>query len=281
LGDLGLSWASSGVAIPAESSPVKTFAKLFIAGKREEIAEQRQRLRDGRSIMDTVLADARAMQSKVSRLDRDKLDQYFTAVRETEQRLNKAEGWVGTPKPTVAMEIPKRLASPDVVGRLASFFDVIALALQTDSTRVIALGGNNGSQVPPIKGVQQGYHGLSHHGKNPEMMRQLGLIELETMRAWSAFITKLKSTNEGGNSLLDNTQVIFGSNLGSASGHLTNNLPVILAGGRYRHGSHLAFDQKNNYPLPNLFVSMLQGMGLEEEEFASSTGTLRDLVTRA
>lgn len=230
--------------------------------------------------MDTVLEDARAMRSKVSRLDRDKLDQYFTAVRETEQRLSKAESWVGTPKPTVEMAIPKRLASPDVVGRLVSFFDVIALALQTDSTRVITLGGNNGSQVPPIKGVQQGYHGLSHHGKNPEMMRQLGLIELETMHAWAAFIAKLKSTNEGGDNLLDNTQVIFGSNLGSASGHLTNNLPVILAGGRYRHGSHLAFDQKNNYPLPNLFVSVLQGMGFEETRFASSTGTLRGLETK-
>lgn len=280
LGDLGLSWSASGVAIPVENSPVRIFSKLFLAGGEREIAAQRQRLRDGRSILDTVLADAEAMRSRVSRLDQEKLDQYFTSVRETERRLGKAESWVDTPKPVVPVEPPRQLPSADMVGRLASFLDVIALAIETDSTRVITLGGNGGSETPPIKGVDHGYHTLSHHGKDPEMMRQLGLIEFETMRAWAGFLKRLKGTRELGTTLLDNTQVLFGSNLGNANGHLTDNLPVVLAGGPFRHGRHLAFDSKNNYPLPNLFVSMLQSLGLEEDRFASSTGTMRGLEMR-
>ena len=281
LGDLGLSWSESGVAIPSEESPARTFARLFLAGKESEIAQQRRRLQDGQSIMDTVLQEAHVLQSRVSRLDREKLDQYFTSVRETERRLVKSEKWIDTPKPTVQAESPGRLASEDLVGRLATFMDVIALALETDSTRVVALGGNGGSLTPPIKGVDRGYHTLSHHGKDPAMLQQLALIEFQTMVAWANFLKRLKATPDHGGTLLDNTQVLFGSNLGNANGHLTDNLPIVLAGGPFRHGSHLAFDPKNNYPLPNLFVSMLQGLGLEEDRFASGTSTLRGLEMRA
>ena len=127
------------------------------------------------------------------------------------------------------------------------------------------------------KALSLGYHELTHHGKNPEMIQQLELIDRETMKVWADFLTNLKETPEGDGNLLANTQVLLGSNLGNASGHLTTNLPVILAGGGFKHGQHLAFDKINNAPLPNLFVNMLQGLGLEVDEFASSTGTLTGL----
>ena len=109
------------------------------------------------------------------------------------------------------------------------------------------------------------------------MIEQLELIDRETMKAWADFLTSLKETPEQGGTLLGNTQVLLGSNLGNASGHLTTNLPIILAGGSFKHGQYLAFDTVKNYPLPNLFVSMLQGLDLEVDTFASSTGTLRGL----
>ena len=277
LGDHSLSWSANGVAIPAEPSPAKTFARLFLSGTVQEIAAQERELQDGRSIMDTVLDDAKSMERSVSAADRAKLDQFFTAVRETEQRLVKTEAWSHTPKPKVAAKQPGPLNAADLVGTFRAQFDVIRLALETDSTRVVTLGGTGYGIVPLIKGVELGYHGLSHHGKNPDMMRQLELIERATLQAFVDFLTSLKQSTSGGASLLDQTQILLGSNLGNASGHLTTNLPVILAGGGFKHGQHLAFDQRNNYPLPNLFVSMLQRMGIETDNFASSTGTMRGL----
>lgn len=277
IGDHGMSWSANGVPIPQERSPATVFAKLFLSGTPKEVAAQKVHLQDGRSILDVVLEDANRMAAKAGKIDREKLDQYFTAVRETEKNLIKAEKWHGTPKPKVDAPQPEQFSSADIVGRLQAHFEVVRLALMTDSTRVIALGGNGGSQVLPIKGVSLGYHELTHHGKNPEMIQQLELIDRETMKVWANFLTSLKETPEGGSNLLSNTQVLLGSNLGNASGHLTTNLPIILAGGGFKHGQHLAFDKVNNMPLPNLFLSMLQGLGLEVDAFASSTGTLRGL----
>ena len=278
IGDHGMSWSPNGVAVPHESSPSAVFAKLFLSGTPKEIAAQKVHLQDGRSILDVVLEVANRMAAKAGKLDREKLDQYFTAVRETEKNLIKAEKWHGTPKPKVDAQQPEQFASADIVGRLRAHFEIVRLALMTDSTRVIALGGNGGSQVLPIKGVSLGYHELTHHGKNPEMIQQLELIDRETMKTWADFLTNLKETPEGEGNLLGNTQVLLGSNLGNASGHLTTNLPIILAGGGFKHGQHLAFDKINNAPLPNLFVSMLQGLGLEVDKFASGTGTLTGLT---
>lgn len=277
LGDHSLSWSANGVSIPAEKSPAKTFAKLFLSGTPKEIAAQERELAEGRSIMDTVLGDARAMERSVSAADREKLDQFFTAVRETEQRLSKAEAWNQTPKPKVEAKAPGKVDWTDLTGMFRAQFDVIRLALETDSTRVITLGGTGYGIVPTIKGVELGYHGLSHHGKNPDMMRQLELIERETMHAFFDFLQALKSSKTAGSDLLGQTTVLLGSNLGNASGHLTTNLPIILAGGGFKHGQHLAFDTRNNYPLPNLFVSILQRMEIEANSFASSTGPMKGL----
>ncbi|MDB6173984.1 MAG: hypothetical protein JWL59_3295 [Chthoniobacteraceae bacterium] len=277
LGDHSLSWSPNGVAIPAEQSPAKAFARLFLSGSAKEVAAQQRQLEDGRSIMDTVLEDAKSMERSVSGADRAKLDQFFTAVRETEQRLVKSQAWSQTPRPKIAAPPPGSYNGADLAGTFRAHFDVIRLALETDSTRVITLGGPGYGTVPLIKGVELGYHGLSHHGKNPDMMRQLELIERATLTAFFDFLGSLNSSADGSSTLLNRTQILLGSNLGNASGHLTTNLPVLLAGGGFRHGQHLAFDQKQNYPLPNLFVSMLQRLGMEADKFATSTGTMSGL----
>lgn len=277
LGEKTLSWSANGVAIPAEPSPAKTFSQLFVSGTKAEVASLERDLQDGRSILDTVVDDAKSLERSVGPTDRDKLDQFFTAVRQTEQRLKKSEAWNQTPKPTVKARPPGNLAGNDLTGRLRAHFDVVRLALETDSSRLITYGGTGYGTVPLIPGVQMGYHGLSHHGKNPDMLKQLELIELATMKAIFEFLTSLKESTESGASLLDNTQVLLGSNLGNASGHLTTNLPILLAGGGYQHGSHLAFDAKNNYPLPKLFVSIAQRFGLETDTFAGTSGTMPGL----
>lgn len=280
LGEKTLSWSANGVAIPPEQSPGKAFAKLFLTGSPREVAGLERDLEDGRSILDTVLSDAKSMERRIGPADRDKLDQFLTAVRETERRLAKAETWNRTPKPIVKAKPPGELPGADLVGRLRGHFDIIRLALENDSSRLITLGGTGFGTVPLISGVQLGYHGLSHHGKNPDMLRQLELIELATMKAFFEFLTGLQQSMENGSSLLDRTQVLLGSNLGNASGHLTTNLPVLLAGGGFKHGNHLAFDARNNYPLPKLFVSIAQRLGVETDSFAGTTGTMQGLDVR-
>ncbi|MDF1815207.1 MAG: DUF1552 domain-containing protein [Verrucomicrobiales bacterium] len=277
-GEKTLSYTENGVAIPQESSPAKLFEKLFFSGTNQEISRQKQQLADGHSIIDSVLDEARAMQKTVSRVDKEKLDQFFTAVRESEQQLRKSEKWLDTPKPQVDSPKPPDLHPVQVDQWLKAHFEVNRLALMTDSTRVIALGGAGHGSVVPLPGVSMGYHGLTHHGKNPDMLRQLEIIERATIQVWVGFLESLRDTPDGEGSLLDHTQVLLGSNLGNASGHITTNLPVLLAGGGYRHGQHLAFDPKNNYPLPNLYVSILQNMGLEIDRFATGNGTMSGLV---
>jgi hypothetical protein len=277
MGDISLSWSANGVSIPTEVRPDRTFAKLFLQGSPREVARQEQRLQDGHSILDVLLQDARSMQPDLSTADRQKLQQYFTAVRTAEQRLTKAEKWAKTPKPEINTERPGVLPDEQMIERLKLHFDVIHLALQTDSTRVAAVGGNNGSYVPPIKGVDKGYHALSHHGQTAGMINQLQAVDRETIRVWAEFLKNLQDTPEGDGTLLDNTHILLGSNLGNANAHTTNNLPLIIAGGGYKHAGHIAFDAKNNTPLANAFVTISHGMGIPQESFASSTGTLTGL----
>lgn len=274
----GIAYSRSGVEIPSESRASRLFAKLFLDGKPEEKQQQIQRLKDGQSVMDAVLDRAKAMQSRVGARDREKLDQYFSAVRATEQRLAKAEEWEHRPKPHVEARPPQDVTnSADVIGGARLMFDMMHLALETDSTRLITLYNPGVNAVPPIAGVTQDYHNLSHHGQDAERLAQLKVVELEQMKAFAEFLGKLRGTKEAGGTLLGNTMVLLGSDLGNASSHDNHNLPIILAGGGFKHGQHLAFDKIHNYPLPNLFVSMLQRLGLETDKFASSTGTMTGL----
>lgn len=277
MGEHGLSQSANGVSIPRLGQPSTVFRKLFLSGTPQEIAAQEADLRDGHSIMDVVREDAKSLERHATTADKEKLDQYFTAVRETEERLKKTEMWSKTPKPKVDAPNPGPIVAEDLVKGYRSFFDVMALAIQTDSTRVMTLGGSAIGTVPKIDGVKEGYHTLSHHGKNPERLKQLEIVERATLAAFFGFIGKLQEMKEGDSNLLERTQVFLGSNLGNASGHTTTNLPSLLAGGGFKHGSHLAFDTKDNYPLSNLFVSMMQRMGIAQESFGGFSGTMRGL----
>ncbi len=273
-----LSWSRSGVELPSESRPSKLFEKLFLDGKRDEKQKQMQRLRDGQSIMDTVRENARSMSRRVSNRDQQKLEQYFSVVRDTEQRLQLAEQWEQQPKPKVDRPAPKDIADKtEIIGKAELMYDLMHLAIATDSTRLITFFSNGINAVPKIAGVTQDYHNLSHHGKDPEKIEELTVIETQQIRTFAGFLRKLRDADDDGVSLLEQTQILLGSNLGNASSHNNQNLPILLVGGGYRHGQHLAFDQDNNHPLPQLFVTMLQRMGLEIDTFAGTSGTLPGL----
>jgi len=281
LGESSLSWSANGVMIPRQNRPADVFSKLFLDGSDRELQQVRQQIRDGQSVLDSVMEDAQAMERRISHADQQKLDQYLTAVREAESRLRKSEAWMRTPKPTVDVPPPnEKYESGDVVGRLKGMLDVIRLAIQTDSCRVFTYGSSGGGLVVPLPGVEEGYHGLSHHGKDETKLEQLEIVDRALIQVWVDFIDSLRQLGEGDETLLDRTQVLLGSNLGNASAHQTNNLPILLAGGHYRHGRHLALGKgpKEDYPLPNLFVNMLQELGLETDSFATSTGTVTGLA---
>lgn len=268
------SYTRSGVMIPAETRPSVVFAKLFVDGSPDEIRRQMKKLREGRSIMDAINDEAKRFGARVGAADRDKLDEYFTSVREMEQRLAKAEDWVQKPKPKIDAKSPNDIAeNADIIGRMQLLFELVPLALQTDSTRLITILVQGRGDVPPVPGVSIDHHNLSHHGQDPEKIRQLELIEMAEMRAVSKLIGALKEKTEGGVPILDNTMVLFGSNLGNANSHDWRNLPILLAGGGFKHGQHLGFDAKNNVPLCNLFVQMLQKMDVEADRFGSSEAT--------
>jgi len=156
-------------------------------------------------------------------------------------------------------------------------FSLAKLAVQTDSTRVVSIFIRGMDDKPPIEGVTEGHHAISHHGQNPQKIEQLKSIERIKMAAFREMLASLRDTPEGGGTLLDNTQVLIGSNLGDASGHGTTNLPILLAGGGWRHGGHIAGDVKNNTPLAKLYVSMLQRFGVQTGAFGSGQGTLTEL----
>lgn len=271
----GLSVTRNGVQIPAEQRPSRLFRAMFVEGSPTEIDAQVQRLKQGQSILDNVLAEANDFQRELGKRDREKLDEYFTSVREVEQRMLQAQGWAHRPKPKVSVKPPVDITSTtEVVGRVRLMIDLMHLALQTDSTRLITFAMNGFNAVPAIPGVTQDWHNLSHHGQDPAKLAELRVIELQQMKLFGELLTKLKGTQEEGGTLLDRTIVLFGSNLGNASSHDTKNLPILLAGGGFRHGQHLAFDPQKNPPLCNLFVQCLQRLGAEVGSFGSSTGTL-------
>jgi hypothetical protein len=274
-GPRSISWTRGGVMIPPENSPARMFGKLFLDGSPRELERQRARLRSGLSIIDTVAGEAKRFQRSLGTKDREKLEEFFTSVRETERKLTKAEEWAQKPKPKVNVEpLVDVRDEADFIARTRLMYDLVHLALETDSTRFITLTlYSNDSRVAPIPGVTIGHHELSHHGKDPEKLRQLALLEEAEIKVLGEFLMKLKSTVDCGSSLLDATMVYFGSNLGNASSHDNKNLPILLAGGGFKHGQHLAFDPLRPPPLCNLYVQMLRQLGLETDQFGSSTGT--------
>ena len=268
------SFTSSGVMIPGQRSPKRVFAKLFLDGTPEEKRIQIRKLSEGRSIMDAVQEEARAFAQRVGRDDRDKLDEYFQSVREMEQRLVASQEWIQKPKPAVDAKQPRDVDEPnDLIGQMRLLFELIPLALQTDSTRLITIVIQGRNDVPPISGVSIDHHNLSHHGQDEEKIKQLRLVEEQQMKALAELIRSMKEKREAGSRLLDNTSIVFGSNLGNANAHDTKNLPIILTGGGFRHGRHLQLDTARNTPFANLFVQIAQRMGQKIDRFGSSNGT--------
>ncbi len=280
-GQRSLTWTGAGVMIGCEESPAQVYRKLFLQGTAEEVERQVARLKLGESILDSVAAHAGGLKQQLGAQDRARLDQYETGVRELERRMVLSQEWERKPKPQTKEPQPVDPAdSRAYMEKTRLMYDISRLAFETDSTRLITLFlDSSNSPAIDVKGVEitDGYHNLSHHGKNESKLKQLEAIDTWHMRLLAELLGKLRGVREGGESLLDRTMVLYGSNFGDANKHTTDNMPVLLAGGGFRHGSHLAFDTARNYPLPNLFVSMLQRMGIESDKFASATGTMRGL----
>lgn len=262
-----LSYTRSGAPISSEKSPRKLFEKLFVQGKPDEIAANVEALRQGRSMLDFVGEQAARLNRVLSNADQRRMDQYFTSVREFEQRLHSSEAWEYKPKPKVDAKPPEDITDiREFVKRTQLFYDVMKLALETDSTRLITLFIDTTV-----------IHNITHHGNRPEVLADLKAKETAQFEAFNNFLNSLTETKEEGQPLLDRTMVLYGTNMGSANSHSNVNLPMLLAGGGFKHGQHLAFDTNNNYPLTNLYVTMLQRLGIETGEFSTGKGTLRGL----
>lgn len=276
-----LSWTGSGVLIPCEEKAADVFARTFLQGTKSEVETQMRKLELGRSILDAVGGQAKDLQRTVGARDRERLDQYFTSVRDLEQRMKMSREWELKPKPKTTAPTPLDPASPKAyMDKVSLMYDMARLAFETDSTRSVSLlldsVNSPAIEFGDVK-TNDGYHNLSHHGKSEAKLSQLRTIDEWHMKLLAKLFTELKAVREDGESLFDRTMILYGSNLGNANTHVTTNLPTLFAGGGFRHGQHLAFDTAHNYPLPNLFVSMLQRLGLETDRFASATGTMRGL----
>lgn len=280
-GSRSLSWTGGGVLIPCEESAASVYKKLFLQGSKEQVAQQVRKLQLGESIMDAVADQTKSLQRDLGSRDRDRLDQYLTGVRELEQRMTSSREWENRPKPKTTAPAPLDPASPrEYMEKVRLMYEMARLAFETDSTRLVTLMLDSvNSPVIHLDNadITDGYHSLSHHGKNEKKLNQLKAIDEWHMKLLAEMFGKMKGIKEQGSNLLDRSMILYGSNLGNANTHVTTNLPVLFAGGGFKHGQHLAFDTTHNYPLPNLFVSMLQRFGLETDKFATSTGTMRGL----
>ena len=288
-----LSVTANGVTIPAISQPSAVFKKLFLAATPVEMEAELRRIDEGRSMLDFVGQRAKSLNRRISTADRQRVDEYFESVRDVERQLKMAREWVNRPKPAPIGSEPRDIAdNKQQKARFQLMVDMIHLALVTDSTRAISL---------MTFGM---HHDLSHHGKEPKKLAACRQVEVELIQAFGGLLDKLKGAKEGGSTLLDSTMVMMTSNLRDGNTHWTHDLPVLLAGGGFRHGQHLAFNRPyvqslasaddvslkqdkqkkaapqmgvNQAPLCNLFTSMLQQAGVETDRFSSGSGTLNGL----
>lgn len=270
-----MSWTRSGTRVPPIPGPQELFRKLFVSENTSDIARTTDRFNLQGSILDAVNGDAKSLSRQLGTRDREKLDEYLTSVRDVERQMELGRQWAQVPKPKPGMDEP---TNTNFVSDLPVYYDLIALALQTDSTRIATLeiaGGFNASAF----GIRKDYHALSHHGQEQESIELLVKIEKYQMEQFARFVAKLASIPDGNGRLLDHTAVLFGSGMGNANAHTNTNLPILLAGGGYAHGEHRAFPTTGTgrVPLCNLYLSLLQHFGVETSRFGLSTGTLGGL----
>ena len=272
------SYNRHGVALPPETSPARAFAKLFINGTDAEIAEEITRVQEGQSILDRIAGEAKRLRRSVGPVDREKLDQYFSSVRELEQRMVRAEGYVSRPKPKVDCPPIEDPAPGEDITRFGLLLDVARLAMQADLTRIVTLYYVGSSKTPSQPSESFAYHNLSHHGQDSDKIEQLAVLERDLLRQWGGYLERMKDTQDAASCLLDHTFSALGAAMGNASSHSATNLPLLVAGGGLRHGQHLAHNPDNPPPLCNLWVSALQHLGIETDQFGSSTSTLTGIV---
>lgn len=270
-------WNRRGVRIPTHTRATLVFKLLFVKGTPEEEAREMRRILDGQSILDDVRGQVATLKNQLGPGDRRKIDAYLASIREAEQRLQQDEKWMRTPKPKVDYPPPTNdYNGAQLLERSRQWYDMVRLAIQTDSTRVLTLWLGSQDQTG-IQGVTLPHHDASHHGQEPAKVEQLSIIEEAEVRVFADFLTRLKETQEGNHSLLERTIVLYTSNLGNSSSHDNTNLPILLAGGGFKHKGHIAYDRANNLWMSNLYLRMLHQLGIEARSFGASTGVLTDL----
>lgn len=274
-----LSWTRDGSLLPAEDSPRALFEKMFVQAKNQQLASRLNELRVRRSILDALADDMHRLNRTLGALDSQRMDQYLTSVRELEQRLQVADVWERRDKPESDHAPPEDISDESLFfEKFELMLSMACLALESDSTRIVTLMvdayATGVFQIDSQTRSLNGYHNLSHHGQVPEMVAQLQTVDRRQMRLLLGLFRSLSSVSEGASRLLDSTMVLYGSNMGDANTHENTNLPILLAGGGFRHGKHHAFNRQANTPLCNLFVSMLNNMGAPQTKFGSSSGNL-------
>jgi len=260
-------WTRAGVHVPPVNNPAKLFRALFVNSPANERVAERLRLQHRGSVLDSLRESAGALNRTLNAADRNKLDQYLTSVRDVERRLQMSKEWIDRPKPKAPIDevLDEERQHLDEV---ALFYDLMALALQTDSTRVATLETGMGFRTSELD--LDGYHGISHHGKAPGRIDQLQVVESFLTTKLSDFISRLKEAQ-----IFEDTMIVFGSGMSDGSSHSNRNLPVLLAGGGVKHQGHLICpaDPHQRVPLANLWLSVLHWFGSETERFGRSTGT--------
>ncbi len=269
-GGCQLSWTRSGVRVPPITNPSDLFDRLFSNDSPKRRLERKGENRLQKSILDAVNDEAKGLSKKVNLEDREKLDEYFTSIRDVEKRIELRRRWADHPKPNAPLDKP---ANKNTVDDLPILYELIALALQTDSTRIATLE-IGGSFLPQNLGIDKSYHSLSHHGNKADAITDLIKLETYQIEQYGKFLGRLQSIQDGEGTLLDSTSVLFGSGIGSGNSHTNSDLPVIVAGGGYKHGDFKKVESKgiNKVRLCNLYVDLAQRMGIETDSFGNSTG---------
>jgi hypothetical protein len=269
-----LSWASETLPLPPEANPRVVFERLF-GGGRDGAAAAKARIERRKSVLDFVREDATDLTRALGRTDREKVEEYLAGVRRIENQLQKYERFrapdPGTTRPPAG--IPD-----DYPEHLALMYDLLAVAFQTDSTRVVsfAVAPEGANRPMPHLGIAEGYHFLTHHAGNREKKLKVAKIERWYMEQFARFLAKLAAMKEAdGTSVLDNAMIVYGCAIGDGNKHNHDDLPVVLAGGgggALRPGRHLVANPGT--PMTNLFVSLLHRMGVKAEQVGDSTGSL-------
>ena len=275
-----LAWSRDGVLLPAEDSPARLFRRMFLQGSKSQKAQRVHQLRRQESILDAIAGPTKSLARKLGKTDREQLSLYLSSIRDLESRLHDSGQWERRPRPKTDQSQPQDITDRTrIFDKCDQLLAMAALAIQSDSTRIITMMVD-AFETPAFHfdGSKQktsfGYHSLSHHGKRKKYVDELRKTDQRQMKMVGTLLGRLRDVKLAGRPLIDYTMVLYGSNMGDANTHTNTNLPVLLAGGRFRHGQHLAYDTDNNKPLCNLYVNLLQALGVQADQFGSSTGTL-------